>query len=109
MLYDVNPTRNFEARIQGIEHEGSAARAKVSTIEPLAGVHSHKAMECLCGVEAMMQATVIQQRKLEHMRLYIKAREGRGPLRSCQADTRSNLSLGVQLQGRLPHRRAGST
>jgi hypothetical protein len=33
-------------------------------------------MEYVCGVEAMMKATVIQQRKLEHMRLYIKAREG---------------------------------
>jgi hypothetical protein len=48
----------------------------VSTIEPLVGVHSHKAMECVCGVEAMMQATVIQQRKLEQLRLYIKTREG---------------------------------
>lgn len=48
----------------------------MSTIEPLAGVHLHKAIECMCEAEAMMQATVIQQRKLEQLRLYIKAREG---------------------------------
>ena len=45
-------------------------------MEPLAGVHLHKAIECMCEAEAMMQATVIQQRKLEQLRLYIKAREG---------------------------------